>query len=103
MLVRLAEIELKSLKNVIRGNIKMPSQIKKTEDNADIVGIYGQNGSGKTAVIDALSFLKLIMTSSPLPDNMSDYITKSEDNANLNFGFNIESDEKSILCSIEFL
>lgn len=94
MLVRLAEIELKSFKNIIRGNIKMPSQIKKTEDNADIVGIYGQNGSGKTAVIDALSFLKLIMTSSPLPDNMSDYITKSENNANLYFGFNIESDEK---------
>ena len=46
-------IEIKNLKNVFNGKIVIS---KKPESNtskisSDIVGIYGQNGSGKTTVI----------------------------------------------------
>lgn len=47
-------IEIKNLKNVFNGKIVIS---KKPESNtskisSDIVGIYGQNGSGKTTVIN---------------------------------------------------
>ena len=79
MLIRLVSIELNNFKNVQYGKIKMPSYIhkKQSEVTADIVGIYGQNGSGKTAVTDTLSFAKMLMSGTSLPINVVDYITKS--------------------------
>ena len=65
-LVRILKIELKNFKNVKNGEIKFmnygsvekESQIK----NVDLVGIYGQNGSGKTAMIEALDILQHILS-----------------------------------------
>lgn len=89
MPVRLGSIELNNFKNVQYGKIKMPSLINRTqtEENADIVGIYGQNGSGKTAVVEALTFLKTLMTGNPLPVNIADYITKNINDATLLYSF----------------
>lgn len=38
----------------------MPNTVNKilSADKAEILGIYGQNGSGKTAIVDALYFYK---------------------------------------------
>ena len=54
--VRLASIKISNIKNVKDGRIIMPNTYKKrlSDKNAEILGIYGQNGSGKTAVIDTL-------------------------------------------------
>ena len=50
--VRISEIELKGFKNIQHGLIQMPSLVEKEyfQDNSEILGIYGQNGSGKTAI-----------------------------------------------------
>ena len=41
----------------------MPNTVNKvlSADKAEILGIYGQNGSGKTAIVDALYFLQKVM------------------------------------------
>lgn len=46
-------IEIKNLKNVYNGTIDI---CKEYDINlkSDIVGVYGQNGSGKTAIIQTL-------------------------------------------------
>lgn len=99
MQVRLESIELNNFKNVQYGKIRMPSDIRKdkAESLADIVGIYGQNGSGKTAVIDTLSLLKTLMSGEPLPPNATDYITKTAQCATLICGFSVKND----ICEYE--
>ena len=61
--VRLSSLTLENIKNVKNGTIFMPMAHDKsrTLGGAEILGIYGQNGSGKTAVVDALYFLQQIM------------------------------------------
>ena len=64
-IVRLQEIAIENFKNVGKGiaNFQSYRNIKKMEpeDGADILGIYGQNGSGKTALVECLDILKSVM------------------------------------------
>lgn len=61
-LVRILECELKNFKNVDAGKVSfvndVPVRNRAQLELHDIMGIYGQNGSGKTAVVEALSILK---------------------------------------------
>lgn len=63
--VRLIKIEINNFKNIKHGIIDLASYSKANKDaeidSGDINGIYGQNGSGKTAVIDALTILKSVI------------------------------------------
>ncbi|MBQ8589988.1 MAG: AAA family ATPase, partial [Firmicutes bacterium] len=53
--VRLESIELQNFKNVKHGYLTFSNTRKPYK--ASILGLYGQNGSGKTALIDAVSLL----------------------------------------------
>ena len=70
-LVRIIKSELIHFKNVEYGEIRyMNYQAVENEariTNNDIVGIYGQNGSGKTAVVEALDILKYILAGQEIP------------------------------------
>lgn len=59
-IARLSSLQLTNIKNVKKGTIYMPNTVNKilSADKAEILGIYGQNGSGKTAIVDALYFLQ---------------------------------------------
>ena len=93
--VRLASLTLKNIKNVKSGTIFMP----KTKENAkvlrgsEILGIYGQNGSGKTAVVDALYFLQQIMVGNSIEQDIINYINAESDTAEINAEFKIYGDE----------
>ena len=58
--------------------------------DADIIGIYGQNGSGKTTVVDAFSVMQHIMRGAPLPEEAEWLINMESDTANLLFRFIVE-------------
>lgn len=63
--VRIVKTELEYFKNVQHGEIKYmnyrSTEKKATIENNDIVGIYGQNGSGKTAIIEAMDILQHVL------------------------------------------
>lgn len=70
-LVRIIENKLFNFKNVEYGEIRYMnySSVEKNAqiDKKDIVGIYGQNGSGKTAMVEALDVLKYILCGQEIP------------------------------------
>ena len=83
--VRLSSLTLKNIKNVKQGTIVMPLANDKSlsPGGAEVLGIYGQNGSGKTAVVDAIFFLQNIMIGQEIDQSISDYIDIDEDKAEL--------------------
>ena len=103
-LTRLLSIELNNFKNVNNGFIEMPSLTAKQYDsqNSEILGIYGQNGSGKTAVIDALQFLKEILLGNPLPQNAHNYINVLNEKSSLSFEFYISNNNFESIVNYEF-
>ncbi|MGO5229464.1 AAA family ATPase [Thermoguttaceae bacterium LCP21S3_D4] len=89
--VRLSSLTLKNIKNVKNGTIVMPltNERKFEYGRAEVLGIYGQNGSGKTAIVDALYFLQSIMIGEALDQRILDYIDTDSLNAEINAEFNI--------------
>ena len=72
----------------------MPNTVNKilSADKAEILGIYGQNGSGKTAIVDALYFLQKVMVGADLDQSLEDYMTIDSDAAEIFADFNIFMD-----------
>ena len=73
----------------------MPNTVNKilSADKAEILGIYGQNGSGKTAVVDALYFLQKVMIGADLDQSLEDYMDMDSDTAEIFADFNIFMDD----------
>ena len=89
-------IELQHFKNVGNGKISINSgtsnrdilkNISFDSLTSDVVGIYGQNGSGKSSVVDALFFLKSLLQGKPLPDDIANFIQYGENSATCVFTF----------------
>ena len=90
-IVRLSSLQLTNIKNVKRGTIYMPNTVNKilSADKAEILGIYGQNGSGKTAIVDALYFLQKVMIGDDLDQSLEDYMNMDSDTAEIFADFNL--------------
>lgn len=90
-IIRLASLEFSNIKNVRSGKIIMPNAYRKqlSYKNSEILGLYGQNGSGKTAVIDTLYYLQRIMIGRPLEEELVDYMDASSEEAEILVDFNI--------------
>jgi len=103
-IIRIQSIELENFKNIQKGNIDLLSYRQKTyyDGKAELVGIYGQNGSGKTAVVEAYRLFKLVVSGEKLPDNIQNYIHKLEEQAKLKFVFYVERGEEKFLVYYEF-
>ncbi len=95
LVVRLSSLTLGNIKNVKNGTIFMPLAGERNLDwgGAEILGIYGQNGSGKTAIVDTLYFLQRIMIGKELDQSILDYIDTDSSNAEVNAEFKIFGDD----------
>ena len=102
--VRLIRIELCNYKNVARGILEMPCAVNRdfSCDRAEILGIYGQNGSGKTAVIEALSLAKNLMSTDPLPSGTADGIAQTAEASSCTLTFFIGDENEGILAEYAF-
>ncbi len=90
--VRILEISLKDHNNVCNGRIKT-ADISNVENNIlDIRGIYGQNGSGKTSIIDAIGLIKMVLMGKSLPEDVHECITYGKDQTEIEVLFYIEND-----------
>ncbi|WP_273420151.1 AAA family ATPase [Veillonella caviae] len=98
--VRLSRIDIENIKNVQSGSINLIQAVEKSSkmgfdeyksaiESMAIKGIYGQNGSGKTACIDVLQILKYLLCGMPLPNEIADFIYIGKDSAKLSYDFKI--------------
>lgn len=90
-IVRIERVEITDFKNVKHGVLDLTSARKGYK--ASILGLYGQNGSGKTALIDALSVLKYALTGRRLPETYGDFVNLDAEAAMLRFTFRIMSEQ----------
>ena len=75
--VRLEGVQIENFKNVKQGTVVLPNASNRKKP--DILGLYGQNGSGKTALIDAISLLKCLLMGMSVPSQYADYINLDSD------------------------
>ena len=85
--LRLTDLEINGLKNVKDGKLNFVN--KRKAFKASVLGLYGQNGTGKTALIDALHILKLLLSGKSIPDEYCNYINVDSREANLSYRFRI--------------
>ncbi len=90
--VRIKKIVLQNFKSVSYGEIvfNCGRQFIPYGTESDILGLYGQNGSGKTSLIEALSILKCLLTGTHVPDDYADCIAVDTDHADLDFTFDLQ-------------
>ena len=99
--VRLERIEISDFKNVKHGVLDLQNSRKGYQ--ASILGLYGQNGSGKTALIDAVSVLKYALTGRPLPDYYGDFVNIDAEYATLKFSFQVWNEEIKTEYAVEYV
>ena len=80
--VRLERILIENFKNVKRGSLDFANTRKPYR--ASILGLYGQNGSGKTALIDAMEILRLALSGQAIPELFADCINVDAECASCN-------------------
>ena len=98
--VRIIGIKIKNFKNVEYGGIEFNGASKNYM--ASVLGLYGQNGSGKTALLDALELLKSLISGTRVPDKFSDYINVETEESEFEFLFELSDDKDITLASYEF-
>ena len=72
-MICIRSIELTNVKNVGHGRI----EFRDSPFGTRVTGIYGQNGSGKTTVVDAFECVRALMCGEPLGQRSADLIGPS--------------------------
>jgi len=87
-LVRINNICIENYKNVHQGRLDFILQPgSKEEYAADVLALYGPNGSGKTALIDSIAIFKCLLSGKTLPDLYAKYISLAKEQAELQCDF----------------
>ena len=96
--VRIKKVILKDFKSVEYGEITLycGREFVPYNTEADILGIYGQNGSGKTSFIEALSILEDVMAGGVVPSIYADCIAVDKECAQLEFVFDLQYPDGAI-------
>lgn len=90
-IIRIQRAAIKNFRNVESGEIRFSCNYGGDifAPKADILGIYGQNGSGKTTFIDTLEILKTLLCGQKVGTELSDCISYGQERAELQFEFSI--------------
>ena len=89
--VRFVSLELNNFGCVKNGTISMD---KTKIYTSDILGVYGQNGSGKSALVNALGFLRILLCGVGF-DNIGNYVRVGEKDVGIKAVFNIAMNGKT--------
>lgn len=90
--IRIKKITIKNLKNVANGSLLFDNHRKNYKSS--VLGLYGQNGSGKTALIDAIALLKFALCGRPIPKQYADFVNVDADAATLEYEFTVKDTDK---------
>jgi len=91
--VRINKITLWDIKNVEHGVFHFNTADALRQEKASIAGIYGQNASGKTVVIEALAIIKHIMKGERIPPRYLDSISSGKSECSIEIEFLIMNDD----------
>lgn len=103
-MVRIAQIALHHFKNIRNGEINFTKTKPggRLQPGADVLGIYGQNGSGKTSVIEAIDLIKTLMTGSAFdPDIILDYFYPGEPSFSIELTFDVKTNKDYHIAQYE--
>ena len=93
--IRILSLSIEHLKNVQYGSFDFQQEAlpAKAFDQSSVIGFYGQNGSGKTTVIQALGLFKQIAMGHPLWTDMEKCINLDSNKATISIKFLIKFDD----------
>lgn len=100
MYVRITNITLENFKNVKYGNLSLENRKKSYQ--SCIVGLYGQNGSGKTALIDAIELLRYVLCGRSVPKKFAELINIEADFATITYEFRVDTSNGFQTVSYKF-
>lgn len=89
--VRINRVEIDYFKNVVHGEIDLKNT--RRDYQASVLGLYGQNGSGKTALVDALLLLEHTLSGRRIPAFFADYIHVDSSFAHLKYELSVIDDD----------
>lgn len=98
--LRLTRVELNQFKNVTHGEVVL--ERAKRSMGGSMLALYGQNGSGKTALIDAIELLKFVLSGRAIPTRFAHLIETTKTTAMLAFDFLLETDDGAVSLFYEF-
>lgn len=105
-ILRLQEIEIKDFKNVEYGKVSFDSYKRRdffsNSYHADILGLYGQNGSGKTSMIEGIDILKVILSGEELDKNTKQLLSYHTNSSAFKFTFTIQIDNNKYMLYYSF-
>ena len=97
-IIRLVTMEIDNIKNVRHGSLEFAKGRK-----GSILGIYGQNGSGKTVVVDCMVLLKCLLSGRKIPAHFYHYIHALSETARVLYGFEICTDTRELYAEYEVI
>ena len=88
--IHISAIEVENFKNIRYGKIVFPNARKPEEaTNKNVLGLYGQNGSGKTAIVQAFKLIQELIEGGALPEDANSFVFDGEKIAVLKLSFSI--------------
>lgn len=93
-IIKIKKINIQNLRNVRQGEFVLAVNFE-TFLQANVVGLYGQNGSGKTTIVDAFSLLKTLISGwlaeVKLPSQEKRLLLAGEQTASMDVEFLVEN------------
>lgn len=98
--VRLSQVDIRNFKNVENGWVSFEN--RRRNYRASILGLYGQNGSGKTSLIDVIQLLQILLRGQSIPYFFADCVSIGADHSHIRYEFIIKKDDKEYQMIYEF-
>ena len=91
--VRINRITVNCIKCVKSGDIFFNATEALQNEKSSIMGIYGQNGSGKTVVVETIAMLKAILSGTPISNRYLESISFGEKSGVLEIEFSVTNND----------